>query len=217
MAYGLWDQLNWLTKKVKALCCAITNINKEAATNNPPYVEIIWDDPTHIWTKLSYANADLDGNFTSLITFGNIQRLYGGSNITISSGYMTNKTIVSIDDPSGMIVGISYSQFYNCAQLEYVNLPKAQIIGSQTFVICTSLRYVNIPATLQLGDQCFNTCTALETININSCTSIDNLSYGAFPNVSGVNVTIKLLPSMNNDPSILNLIAQGNTVTLIAP
>lgn len=33
MAYGLWDQLNWLNKKVKNLCC-ITNY-----TNLPEYAD----------------------------------------------------------------------------------------------------------------------------------------------------------------------------------
>ena len=31
MAYGLWDQINWLTTRVKRLCCAVDNIKKSGA------------------------------------------------------------------------------------------------------------------------------------------------------------------------------------------
>lgn len=218
MAYGLWDQVNWLTKTVKRLCCAVANIAKEEAINNPPYVEVVWKTNADVWSKLSFANQDLDGNFTSIITLGNVQRLYGGSNIIISSNYMVNKTeLLSIDDPSGMIIEVVNAQFQGCSALTFINLAKAQITGTQTFVTCSALTYVNIPATLQIGDQCFNTCNSLQTINLNACTAIDYGVFGAFPNVTGAVITIKLAPSLWTNQSILDLIANANTVTLIAP
>lgn len=218
MALGIFDQLSWLTTRVKRLCCAVENINKEiaqAAIDNPPYLEIGWDDITNGFSDLAQANLRLDGNFTSMINIGNTQRLYGGSNITLTSSLLNGDTsIVSIDDPSGMITRVSYSQFYGCDNLQYVNLAGAQINGTGTFITCTNLRYVNLPITTQIGDQCFNTCTSLQTVNINKCVTTTYASYGAFVNVSGATITIKLPPALVTDQSIIDVQA-SNTVTLI--
>ncbi|NBO23484.1 hypothetical protein EBU94_09140, partial [bacterium] len=134
MAYGLWDQINWLTTRVKRLCCAVdknTQAIAQAAIDNPPYVEFLWSDITQGWAKLSFANNDLNGNFTALVTIGNVQRLYGGSNVGLTSNW-TNASyadayLISVDDPSGVITSVGDNTFFSFNALIFVNLPKAEL------------------------------------------------------------------------------------------
>lgn len=214
----IFGRLDWLTKTVKRLCCAVDK-NAEAITAaevaNPPYLEIGWDNITNGFSDLSQANYRLDGNFTSMINIGNTQRLYGGSNITLNSSLLSNDTsIISINDPSGMIAQVNASQFYGCTNLQYVNLAGAQITSTGTFITCTNLRYVNLPVTTEIGDQCFNTCTSLQTVNINKCITTNYASFGAFINVSGATITIKLPSALLTDQSIID-VQTSNIVTLI--
>jgi hypothetical protein len=214
----IFGRLDWLTTRVKRLCCAVDK-NTAAIANapvaKPAYVEVEWDEKINGFVDLAAANFTFSGNFTSMINIGNTQRLYGGSNIVMgASGFNGDSHIVFVDDPSGMITQVNYSQFYGCANLQYVNLAGAQIIGTNTFVNCNGLKYVNLPATTQIGDGCFNVCTSLQTVNINACTTTNYTSYSAFANVIGATITIKLPPALVTDPSIIDVQA-NNTVTLI--
>ena len=162
---GIFQTLTWLVKKVKMLLFLVNNLEKYNTIDNPPYVEITWDDINWGWADVSNANADLNGNFTSMITIGNIQRLYGGSNINLNTGsFVANAHLFAINDPSGMITAVTNSQFQDCNNLKYINLAKAQITGTQTFKLCSYLRYVNLPATSYLGNEAFNSCAELETL-----------------------------------------------------
>lgn len=219
MAYGLWDQINWLTTRVKRLCCAVENINKEiaqAAIDNPPYVEFVWSDIAQGWTKLSFANFDLNGNFTSLVTIGNTQRLYGGSNVGLTNNWINTPAaasfLISVNDPSGIITSVGDSTFFSFSALEYVNLPKAQLTASFTFKSCGLLKYVNLPSTTQALEQTFSNCTKIETININKCTA--PLGDLTFDNIFSQSITITLPAVLVTDPEIIGL-QSVNTVTLI--
>jgi hypothetical protein len=212
---GIFQTLTWLVKKVKILLFLVTNLRNYNTIDNPPYVEISWDDIANGWATLANANNNIDGNFQSMVTIGNSQRLYGGSNINISSGYLaTNTHIISINDPSGMITAVTNSQFQDCTNLQYINLAKAEIIGTQTFKNCADLCYVNLPATSYLGDQGFNNCSNLQILNINTCQTLDYGANGVFVNVSGATITVTLPIALETNDNILDL--QGNnTVTLI--
>jgi hypothetical protein len=212
----IFGRLNWLTKKVKSLCCAIGLINQNAAQitiDNPPYVEFVWSDITEGWTKLSFANNDLNGNFTALITIGNVQRLYGGSNVGLTSNWVSARNaasfLISVDDPSGVITSVGDSTFFDFNALIFVNLPKAEL-GTFTFKNCSNLIYANLPATTQLGEQTFSFCNSINTININKCTFLGNL---VFDNISGQTIAITLPAALATDPQIVGL-SPANTVIL---
>lgn len=218
MAYGLWDQINWLTTRVKRLCCAVENITKsssQAAINNPPYFEVVWRIIISAWPTLSDANAAMNANFTSMVTIGNTQRFYGGSNITLTIGtnvLITYADILSINDTEGVVVATN-EKFDKLTALQYINLPKAQLIdpNGKTFKYCAALRYVNLPSTTVVGNECFNTCTSLETLNINKCTT---MGIDVFKNVSGLTITITLPAVLVTDPNIITL-QSNSTVTII--
>jgi len=218
LSTDIFGQLKWLVKKVKTLYYLVDQIKKEAATEesaNPVYLEVEWNAIANGFSDLAEANLKLDGNFTSMINVGNTQRLYGGSNITLNSSLLNSDAdIISINDPSGIITQVNFSQFHSCTNLQYVNLAGAQIIGTGTFVSCSNLKYVNLPVTTQIGDQCFNTCTSLQTVNINKCITTNYAVYGAFVNVSGATITIKLPSALVTDQSIID-VQVSNTVTLI--
>jgi hypothetical protein len=225
MAYGLWDQINGIATKVKRLCCAVDNINKEIenineeiaqeAIDNPPYIEFVWSDITEGWTKLSFANFDLNGNFTALVNIGNTQRLYGGSNVGLTNNWVNSSNaasyLVSVNDPSGVITSVGDNTFFDFTVLTFVNLPKAQLTGSFTFKGCGNLKYVNLPTTTQALEQTFSGCIKIETININKCTALGDL---IFDNISGNSITITLPAVLVTDLQIIAL-QLLNTVTLI--
>jgi hypothetical protein len=222
MAYGLWDQIQWLTTRVKRLCCAVdknTAAIAQAAISNPPYFEVSYvngpiDDG---WTKLSFANDDMGSNFTSMINVGNTQRFYGGSNISLTNPVsswtndnFTKSHLISINDIGGAIVEVGNNIFQDCESLEYLNLPKAQILGEHVFQSCGVLKYVNLPSTKTLGLESFNSSNALQTLNINKCTS---MGTDVFININGTSVTITLPSSLVTNPNIVAL-SLVNDVTL---
>jgi hypothetical protein len=221
MAYGLWDQINWLTTRVKRLCCAVdknTQAIAQEAINNPPYFEVTWSDPAYFWTKVAFANTDMGSDFKSMINVGNTQRFYGGNNISLinpvigwTSANANYLELVSINDMGGVIAQVGTNVFEDCSALEFINLPKADLLGVQTFKSCGILKYVNIPNAPVLGLETFNSCSALQILNINKCTG---MGTDVFLNVSSANVTIKLPSALVTDPNIVAL-QIGNTVTLI--
>ena len=216
----IFGRLSWLTTQVKRLCCAVDKNTKAIAQttiDNPPYFEVTWDSSIYFWTKLSYANSDMGSNFTSMINVGNTQRFYGGSNIILSnlagnwsSPNANYQFLVSINDMGGVISEVGSNIFDNCFALEYLNLPKAQITGTQAIKSCNVLKYVNIPSTTYLPDECFNSAT-LSNLNINKCTS---LGADVFFSVNGNDITITLPAALATDPQIVGL-SPANTVTLI--
>jgi len=219
LSSDIFGRLNWLTTKVKRLCCAVENINKEIAQeaiDNPPYVEFIWGDIAQGWTKLSFANSDLNGNFTSLITIGNTQRLYGGSNVGLTNNWVNTPNaadyLISVNDPSGIITSVGDSTFFGFSALVFVNLPKAQLTGSFTFKTCSLLNYVNLPSTTQALEQTFSGCLKIETININKCTA--TLGDFVFDSISSQTITVTLPAALVTDPQIIAL-QSVNIVTLI--
>lgn len=220
LSSDIFGRLNWLTTRVKRLCCAVdanTQAIAQAAIDNPPYFEVTWDSPTYFWGKVSFANNDMGSNFTSMINVGNTQRFYGGSNISLinpasnwSSANANYLHLVGINDMGGVISQIGPNIFEDCFALEYLNLPKAQITGQQAIKSCNVLQYINIPSTTYLPDECFNSATS-SNININKCTS---LGTNVFINFTGNTVTITLPAALATDPQILGL-SPANTVTLI--
>lgn len=215
----IFGRLAWLTKRIKNLYGALGVIEQSLAVSNPPYFEVSYlngplDDG---WTKLSYANADMGSNFTSMINVGNTQRFYGGSNISLtnpvtnwSSATFTYAHLISVNDIGGAIIEVGNNVFQNCEALEYLNLPKAQILGEHVFQTCGVLKYVNLPSTKTLGLESFNSSNALQTLNINKCTS---MGTDVFININGASITITLPSSLVTNPNIVAL-SLVNDVTL---
>jgi hypothetical protein len=218
MAYGLWDQINWLTTRVKRLCCAVDNIKKEAAQeaiDNPPYFEVVWRTIASAWSTLSDANIDMSSSFTSMITLGNTQRFYGGSNFTLTLGNNINVTyadILSINDIGGIVTDAGGADFSACTLLQYVNLPKSILSNSKNFRFCAALIYANLPSVTGMGVECFNGCTSLQTLNINKCITMDGAQI--FSAILGNTITVTLPAALVTDPNIVTL-QTNNTVTLI--
>jgi hypothetical protein len=219
MAMGIFQQLSWLTNKFKRLCCAIDNLNKanaQEAINNPSYFEVVWNDINSAWSTLSDANTDMSSSFTSMITLGNTQRFYGGSNFTLTLGNNINVTyadILSINDIGGIVTDAGGANFSICTGLQYVNLPKSLLSGTKNFRFCAALRYANLPSVTDIGTECFNGCTSLETLNINKCNTMSTIG-DVFQGISGLTITVTLPAALVTDPNIVTL-QTNNTVTLI--
>jgi len=218
MAYGLWDQINWLTTRVKRLCCAVdknTQAIAQEAINNPPYFEVVWANIASAWPTISDANTDMSSSFTSMITLGNTQRFYGGSNFILTLGNNINvdyTDILSINDIGGIVTQTGVN-FGICTSLQYINLPKSQLLGTKNFRFCAALRYANLPSVTDIETECFNGCTSLETLNINKCNTM-SVAVNVFQGISGLTITVTLPAALVTDPNIIDL-QTNNTVTLI--
>ncbi len=217
LSSDIFGRLNWLTTRVKRLCCAVdanTQAIAQAAIDNPPYFEVVWRTIASAWTTLSDANTAMNANFTSMITLGNTQRFYGGSNITLTINTVLGvdyAEVLSINDIGGVVTSTG-AGFSGLIRLRYINLPKAQLLGEKNFRYCVDLKYVNLPSTTFIGNECFNTCTSLETLNINKCTVMQ--SNDVFQSVLGLTITVTLPAVLVTDPNIVSL-QTNNTVTLI--
>jgi len=213
----IFGRLAWLTKRIKNLYGAIGLINQnaaQAAIDNPPYFEVVWNDINSAWSTLSDANTDMSSSFTSMITLGNTQRFYGGSNFTLTFGSNVSidyTDILSINDIGGIVTDAGTANFSACTRLQYVNLPKSILSGSKNFRYCAALRYVNLPSVIDIGTECFNGCTSLETLNINKCITMDGTVV--FNSISGNTITVTLPGALATDPNIVAL-SLVNDVTL---
>ena len=172
MAYGIFEQLAWLTTRVKRLCCAVDANTAAIAANkeaNPCYLEITTKPGGGFpGSTLAYYNSlfTYDTPFTSLVIVGDsIQRLYGGSNVNLGPELSGITEITSINDGCGVVTGIGNGAFLGNTNLSYVNLPALTEIPYAAFKACTSLTNVYFPNVTIINEDAFIDCTALSTIS----------------------------------------------------
>lgn len=192
----IFSRLDWLTKKVKALCCAVDQVKEEAATqaaNNPCYVELVWDDIANVpFDTLAEYNGAATGDdtglatpFTSLVQSGNTQRLYGGSHIKLDTGILADTThLVSINDPCGTFTVIGDSALRNNLALTFVNMIGVLTVETAAFENDSALSYVNLPNVIVMGDQVLNNCSSLISLDF---PKLEQVGYNAFKLCSSVN------------------------------
>jgi hypothetical protein len=127
----IFGRLDWLTKTVKALCCSVDQIKEEAATqaaNNPCYLELVWSDIVSApYNTVSDYNANINHTvpFTTLVTAGNTQRLYGGGGVDLGPIFTSSNptALLSINDACKVVVSIQNDAFNGAAGLQYANFP----------------------------------------------------------------------------------------------
>lgn len=161
MAMGLFQSIDWLTKKVKKLCCWL-GIIEEYTGANLPYVEIqyadypgnpsIVDYNTQIFEKVGGGDAD----FSSVVSSpSKSERIYGSSgnlklrNGVFNAGSFGGFTVSQLNDPFGLIKEIG-STSLKSNPLQQVYLPNVSVIGDSAFD-STLLTTIYIPKCTQLG------------------------------------------------------------------
>jgi hypothetical protein len=196
MAMGIFEQLAWLTTKVKRLCCALDILKKEVDANkeaNPCYLEITkTSGGSFPYATLSEynANTDWDTPFTGLVIVGDsIQRLYGGSNVYLSNIFQGNPDITSINDGCGVVTGIGSAAFEQCTSLTYVNLPVITVIPFTAFYRCNLLSYFNAPLVTNIGDSAFEE-SGLGSIDFPLLTTAGNASFRNCSLVTSINLPL---------------------------
>lgn len=126
-----------------------------------------------------------------------IVKLYGGSNIFLSTTYFNvnyfyggNNLIIEIDDQAGCIKSVDDDVFYGCVNLIRANLPAAvsfkgscfreceyltdinfpllTTAGAGCFTLVRSLTSMYLPSLIYAGDDCFGSCQSLEHMNLPS-------------------------------------------------
>lgn len=80
------------------------------------------------------------------------------------------KNLEVIDLPA--ITDLGDYVFFNCTNLKSINLPSATTIGGYAFYDCKGLESVNLPLATSIGSYAFTGCTSLESIDLASATSI---------------------------------------------
>jgi len=210
MAMGLFQSIDWLTKKVKKLCCWL-GIIEEYTGANLPYVEIYYsnypvnlsivDYNTQIFEKVGGGDAD----FSSTVLTSKIERIYGSSgnlklrNGVFNSGSFFGFTVAQLNDPFGLIKEIGPTSLKNNIGLQQVYLPNVSVIGDSALA-GSILSTIYIPKCTQLGS-----------------TVGDDF---VFDGITGLNITLKVDPSRltcnagGPDGDILYL-QSNNTVVII--
>lgn len=172
MAMGLFQSIDWLTKKIKSLCCWLGIIEEQIGATLP-YIEIGYEAANgrtlNDWNQIAFRINDgtgADADFTSVVVIGkDIARLYGSSgNLQIRNGAFNGSlpsNVLYIEDPFGLITSIGDESLKNNTSLVLVYLPAVKTIGSNTFTSCTALTTIYIPKCTSLGptvsdDQVFN-------------------------------------------------------------
>ena len=101
---------------------------------------------------------------------------------SIPSQTFYRKTFKSISLPNS-ITNIGDKVFYECNNLEEVNMPQVQEIGQYNFYSCSQLKSITLPSSLtNIGVNCFKNCNNLEEATINTSSSIDNRGIAYFFN-----------------------------------
>ncbi len=120
------------------------------------------------------------------------------SNVEISNkvkvirdgAFSGNKSVVSVTIPSS-VTTIDHSIFYNCPNLQTVDLSRAKgitSISSYMFQQCSSLKNIELPAWItRIGEQAFYECSSLQSIAIPASTStISNYAFYNCANLTNV-------------------------------
>ena len=200
----IFGRLDWLTTRVKRLCCAVdknTAAIAAAEVANPCYLEIVLSDITAAPDRnLADWNADTDWStpFTAYVEVGNTIRLYGGSNVYLPTLFNSNTSLISINDGCGAITGLDNAVFGDCINLAYVNLPAATSIPVEAFLNCTSLTYFSAPLVTNINNAGFNGCTALTTVIFPNLLTIGEAAFSACsslftitaPNLTSIGPTV---------------------------
>lgn len=177
---GIFEQLSWLTKKVKKLCCIVENLvstNNSLRESNPCYIEIYWNamiednSPYTLPILNSYFSLidETSSFFTGFMPIYDVDlagqrtrgfRAFGGKNLELANTNFSNTGIESINDPCGILTSISVEgAFEGCTGLIYVNLPGITTLKASTFYASGNSDngfYANFPnLQIIMGDSAF--------------------------------------------------------------
>jgi len=213
MAMGLFQSIDWLTKKVKKLCCWL-GIIEEYTGANLPYVEIYYTDypgnlsivdyNTQIFEKVGGGDADFSSVVTVPLAINTVERIYGSSgnlklrNGVFNSGSFFGFAVAQLNDPFGLIKEIG-STSLKSNPLQQVYLPNVSVIGDGAFGV-TALTTIYIPKCTQLGP----------TVGDDD----------VFEGVTGFDITLKINPTLlisdgGSPDGDISYLQSNNTVVII--
>lgn len=220
----IFGRLDWLTTRVKRLCCAVdknTAAIAAAEVANPCYLEIVTDDVRSIqYRSLADWNANTIWStpFTAYVEIGDTIRLYGGSNVYLPANIFPNNLhLISINDGCGAITSLETGVFQDCSNLVYVNLPVLTEISGAAFYRCSGLTYINTPLATTIGFESFTLCTSLVSVSFPSATSLE---YSVFDSCSVLTiVNLPVVTNLGGSPGLEYVFKSisGNIMTLTVP
>jgi hypothetical protein len=117
----------------------------------------------------------------------------GGNIEKIDEECFCSSGLQNVNITNNNLKSIERSAFYNCTELESINLPDSIIsISRYAFRNCTELRYINLSNNIiHIDEYAFNNCRNLSSINIpsnNNFTSIDNSVFAGCSGLTSVNI-----------------------------
>lgn len=146
---------------------------------------------------------------TSIKSFSasKLQSITSTSN-NAESAFYNCKELQSVDLP--FVVNIGRGSFYGCTSLKEVFMPMAQEISTSAFYGCTSLSNFSFPVQLtSIGSEAFYNCTSLEIEELD-LPNLISLGNNAF-----ANVPIKKISDLGKITSLPSGIVNKNTTTSI--
>jgi len=165
--------------------------------NNPCYLEITSNGAFPYYTLAEYNGyVEHDNPFTALITVGNIQRLYGGSNINLVTIFANNVDVTSINDGCGVVTGFYDLAFNGCSSLTYVNFPSVGAITDSAFRQCSNLTIALFPKATAAYNNAFGGTTLISDISFPLLTELVGSVFQNMPELKTVS-----LPKLTSVPT----------------
>jgi len=108
-------------------------------------------------------------------------------------------TVNYVNLPNLTVIGQS-NTFYNCNQLQYINMPRLRIIdqsANSTFYNCVALSSISLPSlTTIYGISTFDSCAALSNINVPALTTLSSVDCASrsytFVNMTSITGTLTI-------------------------
>lgn len=113
------------------------------------------------------------------------------------------------------VTKIGYCAFYNCAELEVVEVPNVVEVSNSAFYSCTKLHTVNLESATYIGTHTFAYCASLSALNMPSIEELDTRAFYSCTSLTYVDMrhaTFKNQEVFNNCTSLHTLIMRRNSI-----
>ena len=87
------------------------------------------------------------------------------------------------------VTAIGSYAFYDCRNLESVDLGNAKIIGDYAFYRCSSLGYIDLSGITTIGNSAFRICSSLDNIDLSGVASIGSDAFEDCTSLTSIDLT----------------------------
>ena len=151
------------------------------------------------------------------ITEGTVEiiNLNNSASFVVSSAFMNNNTIQTVNLPYATSVG--NSAFYGCSSLSQVNLPVCSYIGNRVFNNCSSLSQISLPMCNYIDSYAFNNCGSLSQLSLPVCSYIGSFAFGYCSSLSIITLEYSTVCSISTSEILYQTPIASGTGSIYVP